>query len=78
MDKLPPGSLGQRYAVLAVDPFSKYVEISALPTKSSSALAKWFLTDILARYGSPRAVRSDNGTEFHGEFSALLSMCHIT
>ena len=35
-------------------------------------IARWFERDIIARYGVPRIVRSDNGLEFEGEFAALM------
>ena len=77
IDKLPPGSNGERYAVVAIDPFSKFVEIGPLESKTAANISRWCLVDILARYGSPVAVCCDNGTKFQGEFVNLLSLAGV-
>ena len=62
--------------MVAVGSYTKFVEIEALPNKSSATLARWFLFNIISRYGLPYAVRTDHGTEFAGDFEALLNaMC---
>ena len=63
---LPPGPEGQKYILVCVDPFSKWVELGALPDKTAESCADFFYTNVVARYGIPRLVRSDNGGEFQG------------
>ena len=78
VDKLPDGSNNEKYLVVAVCSFSKYVELCPLTHKTSSNVANWFLQNIIVRYGRPNAVRTDNGTEFAGAFAHLLGTFNIT
>lgn len=57
---------------VAVDCFSKWTEVRKLPSKSPEFISNWFENEIIARYGIPRIVRTDNGTEFEGEFAKLM------
>ena len=61
---------GNRYLFVAVDPFSKWVEASPMPTKASWRTAR-ALYEVLARWGKPAWVTTDNGTEFMGDFKDL-------
>ena len=55
-----------------------YVELIALPSKSSAYVARTFLEQILSRFGVPGFVLTDQGTEFQGEFQNLLTQQNIT
>ena len=55
-----------------IDPFSRWIEIGALPSLNSHEVAKWFHNEIVCRYGLPLIVRSDKGSECKGEFDAYL------
>jgi Integrase core domain len=66
---LPPDSDGNSLLAVAVDCFSKWVEVRKLPQKTPELLADWLEVDILSRYGIPKIIRTDNGTEFEGEFA---------
>ena len=59
---------GDTAIVVAICAYSKWVEARAIPHPNSANIAKFFLEDILARFGAPLAVRTDNGSEFKGEF----------
>ena len=59
-----------RYIAVAVCCFSKFVFMRVLSTKGSGTLAV-FLADLIACFGVMHSVRTDNGTEFEGEFAAL-------
>ena len=54
--------------VVAVCPFSKWVEAAPLVNKSSHVVATWFHSEIVCRYGVPWGVRLDQGKEFRGFF----------
>lgn len=69
---LPPTSEGFQHVLIAVDAFSKWMEICPLKTRTSDEVAKQFLYNVVCRYGAPVAVRSDKGSEFLGEFDKLL------
>ncbi|GKC93341.1 reverse transcriptase domain-containing protein, partial [Tanacetum coccineum] len=53
-----PSSRGNKYILVAVDYFSKWVEAKALPTNDDRVVVK-FLKSLFARFGTPRAIISD-------------------
>ncbi|GJS45749.1 reverse transcriptase domain-containing protein [Tanacetum coccineum] len=53
-----PSSRGNKYILVAVDYFSKWVEAKALPTNDARVVVK-FLKSLFARFGTPRAIISD-------------------
>ena len=61
----PADEEGNKYLMLAVDPFSKWVEAYLLPDKYSwrTARALW---ELIGRWGKPQWVTTDNGREFDG------------
>ena len=65
---LPPGPNGEVHCIVAVDVFSKYVEIYPIADKSSTTVGNWFFSEIIARYGLPVWVRTDGGGEFEKVF----------
>lgn len=66
-----------RYIIVAVDSFSKWPEIKALPNKSSELTKRFFIEDIVARHGCPAEIITDNGTEFRGKFDKYLTLSGI-
>nr|GEU48826.1 reverse transcriptase domain-containing protein [Tanacetum cinerariifolium] len=58
-----PSSRGNKYILVAVDYLSKWVEAKALPTNDARVVCK-FLKNLFARFGTPRAIISDQGTHF--------------
>ena len=73
----PADADGNRWAAVAVDVYTKWVEIALLPSKHAFVTARWFYTDIICRWGRPAFVRSDNGTEWMAEFSQVLARLGI-
>ncbi|PNH08223.1 Pro-Pol polyprotein [Tetrabaena socialis] len=63
---------GHRYCMVAIEHFSKHVEIVPLKDKTPAAVARAW-SDVLARFGAPAEVVTDNGTEF----AELLERCLI-
>ena len=63
MGPFPP-SYNNLYILLAVDYVSKWVE--AIPTRTNDAkvVAQFLRSHIFSRFGSPRALITDNGTHF--------------
>lgn len=66
MPKLPESSEGYQHALLCVDPFSKWVEVFPMYTKSSEEVWKVLYTQLFCRFGLPLEIRSDRGREFAG------------
>ena len=62
---------GNHYLLVAVDPFSKWVEIHAVPSLHSWRVTEFLYNDLVARWGEPCYIQTDNGTEFVGSFAQL-------
>nr|GEU60773.1 reverse transcriptase domain-containing protein [Tanacetum cinerariifolium] len=73
-----PSSRGNRYILVAVDYLSKWVEAKALPTNDARVVVK-FLKSLFARFGTPRAIKSDRGTYFcNDKFAKVMSKYGVT
>jgi hypothetical protein len=64
---LPPAQGNLRYVVVAVEYFSKWIEAKPLATITSTTLQKFFWQNIVGRFGVPKAITVDNGTQFDAE-----------
>jgi len=74
---LPLDSLGNKYVITIIDSFTRYVEL--IPTKDTTAeSAAMALLNTFSRYGPPRKIRSDRGTQFTAnliqKFCAMLKI----
>ena len=63
MGPFPP-SFGNLYILLAVDYGSKWVEAVATTTNDAKVVVKFLSKNIFTRFGTPRAIISDEGTHF--------------
>ncbi|GJR73243.1 reverse transcriptase domain-containing protein [Tanacetum coccineum] len=71
-------SRGNQYILVAVDYMSKWVEAKALPTNDARVVVK-FLKQLFSRFGTPRAIISDQGTHFcNDQFSNVLKKYGVT
>ena len=61
---LRPSATGNRYLILMVDHFSKYLEVAAVPRISADVIAQTLLHVWICRYGPMRRLLSDRGSEF--------------
>ena len=61
---LLPTSRGAKYVLVIVEHFSKWIELVALPQNSSELAAIAFLDRVLARFGAPAEVLTDQGGNF--------------
>jgi hypothetical protein len=68
---------GNKYLFVAIEHFSKWVEVFPIPAKTASNTAFAFAHSVLARFGAPAEVLTDGGSEFSGEFDKLLRECLI-
>ena len=74
-----PSSFGNLYILLAIDYVSKWVEAKANRTSDSKVVSDFVKTNIFARFGTPRAIISDQGTRFcNRTMEALLRRYNIT
>ena len=69
-----PSSYNNRYILVAVDYVSKWVEAIALPTNDAKVVMNFLRKYIFTRYGTPRAIISDEGKHFCNRyFESLLT-----
>jgi transposase InsO family protein len=68
LGELAPSALGNRYALIAIDYFSKWIEVFPVIQADSATTARLVLTQLIARYGVPAEIVCDNGTPFKGDF----------
>ena len=54
-----------------MDPFSKWVEIHAMPSLHSWRMVEFLYDDLVARWGKPHFIWTDNSTKFVGSFAKL-------
>jgi hypothetical protein len=70
---LPPAHGTLKYVVVAVEYTSKWIEVKPLATITSATLQKFFWQNIVCRFGVPKAITVDNGTQFNAE--TLKTFC---
>ena len=70
---LPRSSKGNSYMVVFQDRFTKWVQCRPIRKATSKAVSQAFYEEVFARFGCPKTVISDNGTQFTGQtFESLL------
>ena len=57
-------SCGNQYILVAVDYVSKWVEAAACVKNDANTVSKFLKKQIFSRFGTPRAIISDEGTHF--------------
>nr|GFA94983.1 hypothetical protein [Tanacetum cinerariifolium] len=73
-----PSSRGNKYILVAVDYLSKWVETKALPTNDARVVCK-FLKSLFARFGAPRSIISDRGSQFcNDQFEKVMRKYGVT
>jgi hypothetical protein len=70
---LPLAQGNLKYVVVAVENFSKWIKAKPLATITSVTVQKFFWQNIVCRFGVPKAITVDNGTQFDAE--ALKDFC---
>jgi hypothetical protein len=58
--------------MVAVEYFSKWIEAKPLATITSATVQKFFWQNIVCRFGVPKAITVDNGTQFDAKHSKLF------
>jgi transposase InsO family protein len=56
-----------KYVVVVVEYFSKWIEAKPLATITSAMVQKFFWQNIVCRFGLPKTIAVDNGTQFDVE-----------
>jgi hypothetical protein len=66
---------GNKYVLLLVDQFSKWVEIHPLPEQKAEIIAQTVVEQVFSRFGSPVQIHSDQGKNFDGNL--FKSVCRL-
>lgn len=67
----------QRFLIVAIDQYSKWPEIAAYSTVTSSSVIE-FLTSLFCRFGLVESITTDNGVQFvYAEFQEFLKSLRI-
>ena len=78
---LPADENGNTFIIVAIDCFSRVVELKAAKSTSAKEAAR-FMLEVFGRYGPPEVVHSDRGTQFVNnlveEFMSLLTSLQST
>ncbi|XP_057766647.1 uncharacterized protein LOC130987060 [Salvia miltiorrhiza] len=67
VEKLPTAPGGKCFLIVAVDYFSKWVEAEAVAKIDEVTVERFIWRNICCRFGVPRIIVSDNGTQFTGQ-----------
>lgn len=71
---LPRSSRGNSYLAVFQDRFTKWVQCRAIRKATATAVTKALYEEIIVRFGCPRSVITDNGTQYTGRtFRNFLS-----
>ena len=55
---------GNKYVLVFVDYFTKYIELVALPDIKAATVAEAFVKEVVCRHGAPAYLHSDRGTNY--------------
>ena len=68
----PKSSSGHEYILVAIDYFTKWVEVDSYAKLTAARVAKFIRSHIICRYGVPHELISDRGVHFTSEVDILV------
>ncbi|KAI5348968.1 hypothetical protein L3X38_001855 [Prunus dulcis] len=75
---MPEGKGQVKYAVVAVDYFTKWAEAEALATITAARIETFVWQSIVCRFGIPNSIVTDNGRQFeNAKFKQFCSNLKI-
>jgi hypothetical protein len=75
---LPETSRGNKYIIVMTEYLTKWVEAKAIPNKRAETIAEFLYDNIITRFGTPKRMLTDQGTEFLNEtITALQKVMNI-
>jgi len=78
MGPFPVTERGNRYILVMTDHFTKYVEVIPVPNQTAEDCARQVLNQFVARWGTPIAILTDQGTVFENRlFKELCSLLEV-
>ena len=74
----PISKAGNKYVLMVIDQFTKWVEAFALPDQTTETIARALVDEVFARFGSPRELHSDQGRNFQSDlFNSICELFQI-
>lgn len=70
---LPTSENNNKYVLVIIDTFTRYVELYPMEGINTMELAKTFYHQFVLRHGMPEVCLQDNGTSFASEFNKQLA-----
>ncbi|RDX97776.1 Gypsy retrotransposon integrase-like protein 1, partial [Mucuna pruriens] len=69
----PKASNGHRFILVAINYFTKWVEVNSYSTMTRSMVVKFIKKDIICRYGLPAHIITNNGTNLNNKM--MIELC---
>lgn len=66
---------GNKYILVMIDQFTKWIELEPLPIQTSDVIAKALVDRFISRFGTPNLIISDQGANFTSQL--FLSVCKL-
>jgi hypothetical protein len=75
---LPKSDQDNKFILLICDYFTKWVEAFPMPNQEAKTVAEIFVKEFVCRYGTPRQLHSDQGSNFQSDlFKKVCQMLEI-
>ena len=67
LTELPLTRRGNRYVLVVMDYFTKYLNLYALPDQRATTVAKCLFEDYISHHGVPQSLHTDQGRQFNSD-----------
>ena len=73
----PKASNGHEYIIVAIDYFTKWVEVASYFVLKAKHVAHFIENNIICQFGVPQVIVSNNRSHFEGEVWSIMELYHI-